>query len=364
MSDNRIFVVVDGPDFGGKSTLMKAFLAEVEARGIDHVAMREPGCFPGSDSLAEELRQVLIRNRDNEKVHPEADVMLHMAYRTQNVKNVIIPALNEGKWVISDRFLFSTYCLNVQANLPTHPHLNDLFFGLMPYAAAGIPEPLTFILDTPRAIRDERAALAGDKKDRYESQAPDVHDRIEAAYEHLRSSPSCKFIDGTLPLETQVAVMFETIQSFQENVLEIQKQQAARTEAMAEDKQAAQEQAVDLKTELDADTEWDLEAQVAAYVKTNVTEMADQLFDGTPPEDLVEVLAKAEVFAAEMARTVFHRTNGDRTVFHPSRVGQINQKVHSMLSWGHARDQWTKYFANGGDAAHQQKEAGETEAAE
>lgn len=357
MSDNRMFLVVDGPDFAGKSTLMNAFLERIGAEGIDFVAMREPGCFPGDSSMAEELRQVIIRKRDDEVVHPETDVMLHMAYRTQNVKNVIIPALAAGKWVIADRFIFSTYALNCQAHLPTHPHLTDLMYGLMPYAMQGIPEPLTFILDTPREIRDQRASVAGDKKDRYESQGVDVQDRIDAAYEQLRSSPSCKFINGTLPIEEQVDIMFETIKAFREVGLKQIEEAQERAGVMQDQRDQAKDLAVQLKEELDADEAWDLEEKIAEYVKTNVTEMADQLFSGSSPEQIAEQLPVAEKFAADMARTVFTRTNGDRTVFHSTRVGQINQKVHSMISWGHARDQWTKYFAEGGDATQAKTEA-------
>lgn len=357
MSDNRTFVVLDGPDFSGKSTLMEAFLARVAEKGIDHVAMREPGGTPGSSSMAEELRELLIANRD-EKIHPEADIMLHMAYRAQNVRDIIIPGLAAGKWVISDRFAFSTYCLNVQAHIDTHPHLNDLFFGLMPYATPGIPEPLTFILDTPREIRDARANSNVRKKDRYESQPKEVHDRIEAAYGQLRDVPSCKFIDGTLPLEEQVDIMFAYIEGFKEQVSQKLDEAQKRAGLMGDERSQAVDLAVQMREELDADETWSLDEKVAEYVRVNVTEMADQLFQGADPEAKASALAFAEKFADDMARTVFARTNGDRTVFHPTRVGQINQKVHSMISWGFARDTWAKHFANGGDDATDQTNAG------
>ncbi len=350
MSDNRTFVVLDGPDFAGKSTLMEAFLARVEAEGINHVAMREPGSSVGADSLAEEIRATLIANRD-EVVHPETDILLHMAYRTQNVKNIVLPALADNKWVISDRFLFSTWCLNVQANLDTHPHLADLLKGLMPYVLGGIPEPLTFILDTPREIRERRAANGGRKKDRYESQGKAVHDRIEAAYEELRSVPSCKFINGTLPIDEQVDIMFETIRGFKEHVLGQMEAAQERAGLMDDGRKQATDLAVQLREELDADDTWDLEEKIAEYVQANIVDFADQLFQGAEPDAAKDALEFAKVFAADMARTVFERTENDRTVFHPTRVGQINQKVHSMLSWGFARDKWAEHFAKGGDNA-------------
>lgn len=357
MSDNRTFIVLDGPDFAGKSTLMEAFLARVAKEKIDHVAMREPGNIPGSGSVAEELRELLIAKRD-ERIHPETDVLLHMAYRIQNVKDIILPALADNKWVVSDRFIFSTWCLNVQAHLDTHPHLADLMKGLMPYVLNGIPEPLTFILDTPRVIRDERAANGGRKKDRYESQPKPVHDRIEAAYEQLRQVPSCKFIDGTLPVEEQVDIMFAYINGFKEQVLKQLDEAQERAGLMESERTQAVDLAQQLREELNADETWSLDDQVAEYVRVNVTEMADQLFQGAPDDEKAAALVFAEQFAADMARTVFERTEGDRTVFHPTRVGQINQKVHSMLSWGFARDSWAKHFANGGDNAADQTNQG------
>lgn len=347
MADNRTFIVLDGPDFSGKSTLMEAFLKRVTEQGIDHVALREPGCFPNGDMLAEEIRKTLIAKRD-EVVHPETDILLHMGYRVQNIQNVIIPGLAANKWVIADRFIFSTWCLNVQAHLDTHPHLADLFYGLMPYVVKGIPEPLTFILDTPRAVRDERAASDVRKKDRYESQSKDVLDRIDASYDQLRGSPSCKFIDGTLPLETQVDIMFEAIKSFHENVVAKLEDEVKRTEAMDVSKEEAVDFATKMREEADADESWSLDEQVNAYVATYVTDIADKLFDGASDEVIAKHLPEAEAFAANMAREVFKRTEGDRTIFHPSRVGQINQKVHSMLSWGFARDSWTNYFEEAG----------------
>jgi len=130
MSDNRTFIVLDGPDFSGKSTLMEAFLSRLSDSGQAFVALREPGDEVGKPSLAEDIRKALLSERV-ETVHPETDILLHTGYRMQNVKNIIIPGLEAGKWVISDRFIFSTWCLNVQAHIDTHPHLVDLMYGLM-----------------------------------------------------------------------------------------------------------------------------------------------------------------------------------------------------------------------------------------
>lgn len=343
MSNNRTFVVVDGPDFSGKSTLMKAFLKRLESEQIEHVAIREPGSVDGVPSLAEEVRATLIAKRD-EVVHPETDVLLHMGYRIQNVKNVIKPALDAGKWVVSDRFIFSTWCLNVQANLPTHPHLVEMFYGLMPYVLKGIPEPLTFILDTPREVRDARAASDERKKDRYESQAKDVHDRIEAAYDQLRAAPSCVFLDGTKTTEELVEQMLETVKAFSAELQEQLEGEQARTAVVEEKKLTAEERLQELRTEMEQDPEWDLDTKCTEYVRDHITIVADRLFPGAEPEVLERYTKDAQEFAWKAAKAVFMKSGEDRTIFHPSRIGQINQKVHTVLNSSYMKEQWNDLF--------------------
>ena len=345
MSNNRTFIVLDGPDFSGKSTLMDAFVKRVEAEGIEHVAMREPGCQPNVGSVAEEIRELLIATRE-ETVQPETDILLHMGYRNQNVKNVILPALAENKWVISDRFVYSTWCLNVQAHLNTHPHLTEIFHGLMPYILNGLPEPLTFILDTPREIRDERARNNPRKLDRYESQGKDVHDRIEAAYEQLRGAPSCIFLDGTRTTEELVEQMLDTVKGFVENIeqQQVDATAEARDEAVKSVPKSAEEHAQAMRDELDADDTWDLEVKLREYVKTYVTDIAEQLFPGAKDEELERLTKDGEGFAYKTAKAAFKISGDDRTLFHPSRVGQVNQKVHSVLNYGFMREMWEKHF--------------------
>lgn len=343
MTNNRTFIVLDGPDFAGKSTLMDAFVERVKADGIAHVAMREPGCQPGVGSVAEEIRELLLATRE-EVVQPETDILLHMAYRNQNVKNVILPALADNKWVVSDRFIFSTWCLNVQAHLGTHPHLSEVFHGLMPYILKGLPEPISFILDTPREIRDERAKSNVRKLDRYESQGKEVHDRIEAAYEQLRGSPSCVFLDGTKSTDELVEQMLATIHTFNENLTKQLEEAELRKDALEEGTSAEERHAQALRDDLDADAEWDLETKLIEYVQTYVTDIADQLFPGATGEELDRIRADGELFAYKTAKAAFKISGEDRTLFHPSRVGQVNQKVHSVLNYGFMRQMWEKHF--------------------
>lgn len=349
MSNNRTFIVIDGPDFSGKSTLMEALVTRLQGYEVDHLVMREPGCFPGKSSLAEDVRKVLLADRE-ETVHPETDLLLHMAYRIQNVRNVICPALAEGKWVLTDRFMFSTWALNVQAHLDTHPHLPDLFYGLMPYVASGIPEPLTFLLDTPRSVREERAANSPTKLDRYESQSKDVLDRIDAAYEHLKSTPSAFVLDGTLPTEQLVDRILEVVREYNEQIQQQMKdeakavlgEQGAKLEEQAS--KTPEERMQELRDELDADADWTVEAKAREYVTNHIEPVLEQLFPGATGDKLAAYADQAREFAYKAAIAVYRKTSEDRTIFHPSRIGQINQKVHSVLNYSYMKDQWQDMF--------------------
>ncbi len=98
------FITLEGTEGTGKSTNLVFIKEHIEAAGIELVVTREPGGTP----LAEEIRDLLLAPRD-EVVDANAELLLIFAARAQHLKKVIEPALNEGKWVLSDRFTDATY---------------------------------------------------------------------------------------------------------------------------------------------------------------------------------------------------------------------------------------------------------------
>jgi len=96
------FIVFEGPDRGGKSTqanLLNKYLLE---RGVDVVITREPG----GDSVAEEIRRIVLDPTNT--VSPMAELLLYEASRAQHTQQKIIPALEEGKTVICERYTLSS----------------------------------------------------------------------------------------------------------------------------------------------------------------------------------------------------------------------------------------------------------------
>ncbi len=97
------FISLEGGDGAGKSTQIKALASALRDRGIEVVETREPG---GSEG-AEKIRELLLTG-DEERWSPKAEALLFAAARTDHVDKVIRPALLEGKWVLSDRFVDSS----------------------------------------------------------------------------------------------------------------------------------------------------------------------------------------------------------------------------------------------------------------
>ena len=97
------FISLEGGEGAGKSTQLKALAAALRNRGLEVVETREPG---GSEG-AEKIRELLLTGAD-ERWSAEAEALLFAAARTDHVDKVIRPAIDAGKWVISDRFVDSS----------------------------------------------------------------------------------------------------------------------------------------------------------------------------------------------------------------------------------------------------------------
>ena len=97
-----LFVVVEGPEGSGKSTLIRALAARMSAAGRSRSSVREPG----GTSLAESVRQALLEA--DHQVAPVAELFLFLAARADLTSQVLRPALAAGRVVLADRFTLST----------------------------------------------------------------------------------------------------------------------------------------------------------------------------------------------------------------------------------------------------------------
>ena len=97
------FITLEGGEGVGKSTQLKALQAALAERGIECVVTREPGGSEGAEAI-----RALLLSGDESRWSPESEALLFAVARADHVEKTIRPALNDGKWVLSDRFLDSS----------------------------------------------------------------------------------------------------------------------------------------------------------------------------------------------------------------------------------------------------------------
>ncbi len=103
MTSRGRFISLEGGEGAGKSTQVKALASALEDRGIPVLVTREPGGSSGAEAIRE-----LLLTGDEERWGPRAEALLFAAARADHVEKTIRPALDSGRWVLSDRFLDSS----------------------------------------------------------------------------------------------------------------------------------------------------------------------------------------------------------------------------------------------------------------
>ena len=166
------FISLEGGEGVGKSTQLKALAAALSERGIDCFTTREPG---GSEG-AEAIRQLLLSGDEGRWSLP-AEALLFAAARADHVEKTILPALEQGSWVLSDRFLDSSLAYQGGAGGLGIDQVRQVnAFGI----GAFLPDrTLVLVLDSGR----ERArARDGDGSDRIGGRPDEFHEAVDDAF--------------------------------------------------------------------------------------------------------------------------------------------------------------------------------------
>ena len=154
------FITLEGTEGVGKSTNLQFIQSVLEQHQIDYQLTREPGGTP----LAEEVRELLLANRD-EIVADDAELLLVFAARAQHLEQVVRPALNNGRWVLCDRFTDATFAYQGGGRgLDT-----DFISRLESMVQRGLQPDLTILLDLPVEIGLARASQRAEL-DRFENE--------------------------------------------------------------------------------------------------------------------------------------------------------------------------------------------------
>jgi dTMP kinase len=182
-----MFVVVEGIEGSGKSTLVAGLASHLRSAGYDVAETREPGGTAAGD----EIRTLLLRT--GVALVPWAEAFLVSAARAQHVEEVIRPALAAGKIVICDRFTDSTLAYQGYGRgLPL-----ERLRSLCAMATAGVEPDLVLLLDLPVAAARERTRMR--ETDRIEGESDEFHERVRAGFLALASPRRHRILDGTTP---------------------------------------------------------------------------------------------------------------------------------------------------------------------
>lgn len=177
------FITFEGIEGVGKSTNIDFLAGIIEASGHPVMKTREPGGTP----IAEDIRRILKEHGD-EPLPDVAELLLMFAARSINVNNAIRPALENGTWVISDRFTDSTRAY--QGGGRGFPR--DSIERLAQLVHGDLQPDLTILLDAPVATAMRRAGRRGEL-DRFEVEQSEFFDRVRQAYLELAAAEPQRF---------------------------------------------------------------------------------------------------------------------------------------------------------------------------
>jgi dTMP kinase len=221
-----LFITFEGSEGCGKSTQAKRLASRLEQAGRQVLVTREPG----GTAIGEKIRDLLQFAPESFAMAAEAELLLFEASRSQLVREVIRPALEQGTIVISDRFFDSTTVYQGVAR-KLHP---DIVATLNDFAAGDARPDLTIVLEVDietaraRMLRRVRPALA---PDRMEQEPAEFYERVSAGYRELaRCEPArVRLLDGSgLPDEIESEIWREVSERFPAMVAPPQKGDPAR----------------------------------------------------------------------------------------------------------------------------------------
>lgn len=197
------FITFEGGEGAGKSTQVKHLADALRETGIDVETTREPGGAPG----AEDIRNLLV-NGDVNRWTPLSEALLNYAARAEHLDKTVYPALEQGKWVISDRFADSTMAYQGFGHGVPREALNKLYEAVL----GDFQPDLTIVFDLDLETGLGRAEARGEDEDRYERMGRGFHERLRQGFLDIaKSEPKrCAVIDASQTIE-QMAVAIRAV---------------------------------------------------------------------------------------------------------------------------------------------------------
>jgi dTMP kinase len=200
------FVTLEGGEGAGKSTQIRRLGEHLRERNFDVIETREPGGAKG----AEMIRALLV-DGPTDSWDPISETLLHFAARREHLVKTVLPALDRGAWVLSDRFVDSTMAYQGYAQGVDF----DVIHTLYQMVAGDLLPDLTIILDLPVDTGLERAEGRGEGGTRYERMGQDFHKKLRQGFLEMAASDPDRYaiIDAELPIDkvsSEILALVET----------------------------------------------------------------------------------------------------------------------------------------------------------
>lgn len=203
MAERGRFITVEGIEGAGKSTQMAAIREYLSAQGVRVVVTREPG----GTRLGEAVRALLL-DPGNRGMSSDTELLLVFAARAEHLHKVIVPALEAGDWVLSDRFTDATFAYQGGGRGVDGARIA----ALEQWVQGELRPDLTLLLDLPVATGMARISARG-RPDRFEREDPAFFERIRACYLQRADAEPGRFrrIDASAPVEAVSAQVLDAV---------------------------------------------------------------------------------------------------------------------------------------------------------
>lgn len=207
-----MFITFEGIEGCGKSTQAKRLVNRLRELAVPLVFTLEPG----GTSVGQKIRHILLDSR-NQHLSPLTELLLYAADRAQHVEEVIKPALEQGKWVLCDRFFDATTVYQGYARGLDM----KLIVTLNEKASPGIRPDITFLVDCAVEIGLERALKRNkiqfqEGQDRFEREKKAFHEAVREGYLTMATEDRERFVvvDGTLKEDELEEIIFKHVEPF------------------------------------------------------------------------------------------------------------------------------------------------------
>lgn len=178
------FITLEGTEGAGKSTNLIFIKDWLSNHNIDVLTTREPG----GTEIGEAVREILL-NTNHTEMTPETELMLMFSARNQHIQEKIIPALEAGKWVVSDRFTDASYAYQGAARGVEYQRIAEL----EQWVQQGFRPNMTFVFDLSIEEGMKRVKSRGEQTDRFEQEQKSFFEKVRKSYLHRASQSPKKY---------------------------------------------------------------------------------------------------------------------------------------------------------------------------